>query len=127
MTVVAEIAIRFRDHDAFGHVNNAVYATYCEQARVEYFERVLDVPVSELDIVVAHLELDYRAPIEGVGTVEIEIEAGEPGGKSFPLFYELSYEGEVVATGKTIQVAMDESGTPTRVPDSWREAIANQS
>ena len=126
MAVVSEIDVRFRDHDSFGHVNNAVYATYCEQARVEFFETVLDVPLSKLNIVVAHLELDYRAPIEGGGTVEVEVEAGEPGGKSFPLFYELSYEGDVVATGKTVQVAMDESGTPTRVPDTWREALANQ-
>nr|WP_255409905.1 MULTISPECIES: thioesterase family protein [Haloferax] len=126
MSFVAEVEVRFRDHDSFGHVNNAVYATYCEQARVRFFEEVMDTPLSDPHIVVAHLELDYRAPIEGVGTVEVEVEAGEPGGKSFPIYYTLSYEGEVVATGETVQVAMDGEGRPTRVPDQWREAIANQ-
>ncbi|AFK19516.1 acyl-CoA thioesterase [Haloferax mediterranei ATCC 33500] len=124
MSFVTEVEVRFRDHDSFGHVNNAVYATYCEQARVGYFEKVMGVPLSDPHIVVAHLELDYRAPIEGVGTAEVKVEAGEIGGKSFPLYYEISYEGEVVATGETVQVAMDEAGRPTRVPDSWREAIA---
>ncbi|WP_410764404.1 acyl-CoA thioesterase [Haloferax sp. DFSO60] len=123
MSIVADVPVRFRDFDSFGHVNNAVYATYCEQARVKFFEAVLDVPLSELSIVVAHLELDYRAPIEGVGSVQVEVEAGEPGTKSFPLSYELSYDGEVVATGETIQVAMDGSGSPVEIPDSWRAAL----
>ncbi|ELZ98696.1 putative thioesterase [Haloferax mucosum ATCC BAA-1512] len=124
MSFVTEVAVRFRDHDSFGHVNNAVYATYCEQARVRYFEDVMGVPLSDPHIVVAHLELDYQAPIEGVGTAEVEVEAGEIGDKSFPLYYTVSYESEVVATGETVQVAMDETGRPTRVPDSWRDAIA---
>ncbi|ELZ85116.1 thioesterase [Haloferax elongans ATCC BAA-1513] len=126
MSFVAEVPVRFRDFDSFGHVNNAVYATYCEQARVQYFEEVIGVPLSDPHIVVAHLELDYQAPIEHVGTVDVAVEAGEPGGKSFPLYYELTFGGEVVATGETVQVAMDDSGRPTTVPESWREAIANQ-
>jgi acyl-CoA thioester hydrolase len=123
MSIVADVPVRFRDFDSFGHVNNAVYATYCEQARVKFFEEALDVPLAELSIVVAHLELDYRAPIEGVGSVQVEVEAGELGNTSFPLFYELQYDGDVVATGKTIQVAMDESGSPIEIPESWRAAL----
>ncbi|MFC7203359.1 acyl-CoA thioesterase [Haloferax namakaokahaiae] len=123
MSIVADVPVRFRDFDSFGHVNNAVYATYCEQARVKFFEEALDVPLPELSIVVAHLELDYRAPIEGVGSVQVEVEAGELGTTSFPLYYELSYEGDVVATGETIQVAMDDSGTPREIPASWRAAL----
>jgi len=40
-TYTTEIDVRFRDIDAMGHVNNAVYATYIEQARTEYFRDVL--------------------------------------------------------------------------------------
>jgi acyl-CoA thioester hydrolase len=35
------IQIRFVDIDAFGHVNNAVFASYYEMARVAYFDQVL--------------------------------------------------------------------------------------
>ncbi|MFC7195480.1 acyl-CoA thioesterase [Halosimplex aquaticum] len=36
-----EVDVRYRDLDTFGHVNNVVYGTYCEQARVAYIEEVL--------------------------------------------------------------------------------------
>jgi len=45
-TYTTDIDVRFRDIDAMGHVNNAVYATYIEQARTEYFRDVLDADLS---------------------------------------------------------------------------------
>ncbi|MDA0882981.1 MAG: thioesterase family protein, partial [Bacteroidetes bacterium] len=37
-----EIEVRFRDIDAMGHVNNAVYLSYFEQARIGFFNAIVD-------------------------------------------------------------------------------------
>ena len=55
-----ELQVRFRDLDAMGHVNNAVYATYLEQARVDYYADVLGVGLDDIDTVLVNLEIDYR-------------------------------------------------------------------
>ena len=59
--------VRFRDLDAMGHINNAVFATYIEQARVEYLASlsVLDGPVYDQgaeSMILARIEIDFRAP-----------------------------------------------------------------
>ncbi|SDQ36058.1 acyl-CoA thioester hydrolase [Halopelagius longus] len=120
----AEVDVRFQDLDAVGHVNNAVYATYCEQARVDFFEDVIGLRSTDLNIVLASLQLQYRKPIEGTGTVSVELDVPEVGNSSFTMAYELTYEGEVVATGESVQVVVDpETRESVRVPDSWREAV----
>ncbi|MFC6825312.1 acyl-CoA thioesterase [Halopelagius fulvigenes] len=120
----AEVDVRFQDLDAVGHVNNAVYATYCEQARVDFFEDVIGLRSTDLNIVLASLELQYRRPIEGTGTVSVELDVPEVGNSSFTMAYELTYEGEVVATGESVQVVVDpETRESVRVPDAWREAV----
>lgn len=120
----AEVDVRFQDLDAVGHVNNAVYATYCEQARVDFFEDVVGLRSTDISIVLASLELQYRKPIEGTGTVSVELDVPEVGNSSFTMTYELTYEGDVVATGESVQVVVDpETRESVRVPDSWREAV----
>ena len=57
-----DIQVRFRDIDAMGHVNNAVYATYVEQARTEYFEEILEEGLDAVSTVLASLELSYERP-----------------------------------------------------------------
>ncbi|WP_435186409.1 acyl-CoA thioesterase [Halobellus sp. EA9] len=119
-----EHEVRFRDLDAVGHVNNVVYATYCEQCRVRFLEAVLGERAADLGVVVAHLELDYRTPIEGTGTVAVAMEPGDVGDSSFELTYELTYEGEVVATGSSVQVVVDpETGASAPLPDRWRAVL----
>ena len=54
------IEIRWRDMDAYGHVNNAVYLTYLEQARDEWIQGVLGTVTDTWDFVLAHVEIDYR-------------------------------------------------------------------
>jgi acyl-CoA thioester hydrolase len=57
------LPVRYRDTDTMGHVNNAVYVTYFEQARIDYFDAVLDIPLEEREMVLANLELDYRRSV----------------------------------------------------------------
>jgi acyl-CoA thioester hydrolase len=54
------VEIRWRDMDAYGHVNNAVYLTYLEWARDEWIQGVLGSVTDTWDFVLAHVEIDYR-------------------------------------------------------------------
>jgi acyl-CoA thioester hydrolase len=55
-----EIEIRWRDLDAYGHVNHAVFATYLEEVRDEWLERALGRDGDSWDYVVARVAIDYR-------------------------------------------------------------------
>lgn len=119
-----EMDVRFRDADMMGHVNNAVYATYLEQARVEYIEDVVEEPLMETGAVVADLHLDFERPIDLGDDVTVAVRAGELGTSSIPLKYEIRVDGSVAATGETLMVTFDqEAGEPTPIPDAWRERI----
>lgn len=121
---VTEVPVRFVDLDAAGHVNNATYATYAEEARVAYCRDVLEAPLSTLNFVVAALEVEYERPVADVGTVRVETRVPRLGETSFPMTYELSFEGTVVARAETTQVALDPTTRePTPLPEEWRAAI----
>jgi acyl-CoA thioester hydrolase len=118
------VRIRYSDLDTFGHVNNAVYATLCEEARVDYFDHVFDSGVHDISFVVARLELDYRKAISDVGEATVAVGITDFGRTSFTMGYELRYDGETVATAETVQVAVDDHREPTEVPEEWRERVA---
>jgi acyl-CoA thioester hydrolase len=118
--------VRFRDVDAMGHVNNAVFATYVEQARIEYLRRLglLDGPLY-MGMILARLELDFVAPGQPQGSVEIGVRASRSGNKSFELEYEVQQEGRTIATARTVLVAYDyERAQSMPLPDRWREQLA---
>jgi len=129
MPHVTEIGIRFRDIDAMKHVNNAVYATYLEQARAEYARDVLDLDLDEVDTVLATLSIDYRAPLElSDSPVEVRLTVSDLGESGIPMEYELRGNGgsdPLAATAETVQVAFDrETGDSRPLPDAWRDRIA---
>jgi acyl-CoA thioester hydrolase len=119
-----EMEVRFRDLDMMGHLNNAVYATYLEQARVEYIEDVVEEPLMEIGAVVADLHLDFERPIDWGDDVVVAVRADELGTSSIPLEYEIRVDGDVAATAETLMVTFDpEAGEPRPIPDAWRERI----
>jgi acyl-CoA thioester hydrolase len=121
---VYDMQVRFRDIDPMNHVNNAVYATYLEQARAALYRDRLDVDLGEVDTVLAHLEIDFRAPIELEDEVTVALEIGDLGRSSVPMDYEIRADGDVAATGHTVQVVFDRStGESAPVPDEWRAAF----
>ena len=66
------VEVRFRDIDAFGHVNNAVVSSYIELARIRYLVDVLQVePIGVMPLILANITIDYRSPIFFRDTVEI--------------------------------------------------------
>ncbi|MFB6197928.1 MAG: acyl-CoA thioesterase [Halobacteriaceae archaeon] len=114
------VPTRYADFDTYGHVNNAIQATYLEEGRIAYFTEIIGGGGRELGILIASLSVDFVEPDSvtvGVGTTNI-------GEKSFELEYEVEAEGRTVATASTVQVAYDRLDDQTiRVPDSWRNAI----
>ena len=114
--------VRFRDVDAMGHVNNAVFLTYLEEARIAYLLR-FDAGVEEM--IMARVEVDFRAPLRSGDEIEIGVRPVTVGTKSFQLEYEVRSGETVAAEAKTVIVSFDyESGRPVELPKTWREALA---
>ena len=117
--------VRFRDVDAMGHVNNAVYLTYLEEARAAWMLALGLAVGHEFPIIIARAEIDFRSPARFGEEIEIGVKAGRFGTKSFDLEYELRAGDRAVAAAKTICVAYDyERGETVAIPDDWREALA---
>src|SRR5450759_507728 len=104
------VQVRWDDLDAFGHVNNATYLTFVQEARADFtwYTRTLngDMPLLA-DMVVARAEVDYLEPIyEGGIEVDIAVSVARLGRASFDLYYEISRDGVMHARAKTVQVAV---------------------
>jgi len=106
------IPIRFRDVDVLGHVNHAVYFTYMEQARAEYWMKLFDLKeLSQLAFIVAHAECDFKIAARFGDEIETSIWTSSVGNTSFVWQYEMrrAQTGELMAAGKTVQVYYDYS------------------
>src|SRR5437763_5599096 len=91
--------VRFRDLDGMGHVNNAVYSTYLEQARLAWFSRTPLGEADEMplrDVILARTEIDFRSPLRLGEVVEVGVRPARVGAKSSELEYELRAGGRVV-------------------------------
>jgi len=118
--------VRFRDLDAFGHVNNAVYLTYLEEARNALLAHLgLARGVAEITMILARVEIDFRAQANAGDELEIGVRPARFGTKSFDLQYELRANGRVVAEAKTVLVGYDyQAGATIELPDEWRRSLA---
>jgi acyl-CoA thioester hydrolase len=115
--------VRFRDLDGMGHVNNAVFSTYLEQARLAWFGTAETLPLS--DVILARTEIDFRSPVAVGETVEIGVRASRLGTKSFELEYELQAGGRLVAEAKSVLVGYDYSrGESSTIPERWRRRLS---
>ena len=124
------LEIRFADIDAFGHVNNALYLTYFEQARVSYFDQVLgwDYDWSKEGVIVARSEVDYVLPVHFRDTLLVATRCSRMGNKSFDLSYQLlrtdNNKETLVAAGVTVMVAFDYTRrTSIEVPETWKALL----
>lgn len=118
--------VAFRDLDVFGHVNNAVYLTYIENARIAYVQDVLGVQsLDGLLLIVASVKIDFRSRASLGDTLEVGARVPRVGTKSFDLQHELrGPDGRLVAEAQTTLVAFDYERDQTMpVPKEWRERI----
>ena len=82
--------VTFRDLDVFGHVNNAVYLTYIENARIGYMREVLGVEsLEDLLVIVAKVNVDFRSRASLGEVLEIGARVSRIGTKSFDLDHEV--------------------------------------
>jgi acyl-CoA thioester hydrolase len=122
VTFVHRETVRFRDLDSLGHMNNAVYATLVEQARIGFLS---PKGADAENMILARLEIDFRAPVEFGETVEISVQPTRVGTTSIDLEYVLRAADRVVAEAKTVLVAYDyEQARSVELPDEWRERLA---
>ena len=122
-----EIEIRWRDLDAFGHVNHIVFLTYLEEVRDEWLGRSLGDPALVWSFVIARVEIVYRRELtleddvivarcvlDGIGTSSVRTREAV-----------LTRSGELVAEAQAVLVARDEStGSSRPLTDVERVGLA---
>ena len=117
------VTVRFRDLDPMGQVHNGVVLQYVEEARVRYFRDVLDTDITDINGAIANQTIDYRAPITYGASVTIRYRVTDIGESSVEMAFEVHADGTLAAEGNVVHVALDETNTPTTVPESWVEKI----
>jgi acyl-CoA thioester hydrolase len=117
--------VRFSDLDAFGHVNNAVFSIYVEQARLAWFgQYAADEPMPLRDVILARTEIDFRSPVVFGDILEIGVRPSRFGTKSFEFEFELRVGDRVVAEARSILVGYDyDSRRSVEVPERWRRRL----
>ena len=106
-----DIEVRFRDIDAMGHVNNAVYFTYFESGRFKFFySEPQKKKFPGFAFILAHVSCDYIRPVTMADRLTLRMWIREIGSKSFKFQYQLVDAVDpaiVVATGESVQVCFD--------------------
>ena len=122
-----EIKVRFRDLDAMGHLNNAVYFTFMEHARTVYYMEVAKARrLQDMEFILASARCDFRSAVEWGETVVVRAWPTRIGESSFVLRYELRVkeDGRLAAEGESVQVAYDYAAKRSKpMPAAFRKAI----
>jgi len=126
-TIVAPLKPRFRDTDAMGHINNAVYVTYLEVARQEYWRAFKqDDNYRVVPFILAHIDVDFRSEALVHETLELCIRCSYVGQKSFGFDYAIRElaSGRLVVSAKSVQVFYDyATKTSFPCPDDMRRRL----
>jgi len=119
------IQVRWRDLDAFAHVNNATFATYLEVARTAVWHEcfggreAMDIP-----FFVKRLEIDFKRPLALYDKVQVWLRVGEIRGASFTFEFVVEVSGEIAAEAKTVLASVDNTtGRPVRMTPGMRAKL----
>src|SRR5690554_3221357 len=107
---VTNIQVRFGDTDALGHVNNAVYATYAETARIEFFRSVAGMysePGEVGGFILARLAMDFRSQVRLGQKVEVTTRLQRLGNTSMTIAQQVLADGVVAADVEAVAVSFD--------------------
>src|SRR6267143_1931646 len=105
-----DIQLRFRDIDGMGHVNNAVYLSYLELARTQFYMQFAGKrSLSEIDFILAHVEIDFESQATWGDQIRVTLWPSKIGTSSFTLSYEIAEPrgGRIRARAKTVLVSFD--------------------
>jgi acyl-CoA thioester hydrolase len=133
--ITHRLMVRFRDCDPLGHVNNAVYLTYLEQARFTLWRAQLGFvarPVGESGqrgegFILARAEVDFRAQARYGDELDVRLGLAAIGRSSFTYEYEVATvaAGTVVLQARTVQVWFDyDRETPVPLSDDLKRRLA---
>lgn len=134
----ARVQVRWGDMDALGHVNNAVYFTYCETARMRWLEALAlpDLAAGEggrrVGFGLVSTAMDFKRQVRPPADIDVGLRVSRIGGKSFTTEYGLVLVGgdpETVATGSAVLVWMDfdargGKGEALPLPEALRSRLA---
>ncbi len=130
------VEVRFGDTDAMGHANNARFLTYCESARLAYWEKATGQPIglpthgAEESMILADIHVAYRSPAYFGELLTVETRLGRIGRTSFTLEHRITAaesprgHARLVATAHAVQVLYDyATARPLPVPDDVVERL----
>ena len=101
-----------------GHMNNAVYSTFLEEARI-------DVVGDLADFILARVEIDFRAELRAGEELEVRTRCSRIGTKSLDLEHEIHANGRLAAQAKSVLVGYDyEQGGSVELSDEIRERVS---
>jgi acyl-CoA thioester hydrolase len=123
MRHLTELRVRFGDTDMLGHVNNASYFTYMEEARCDFVQAI---GMKEVPLILASAKVDFRAQSYFGDTLEIETWVTRIGNSSFDVanLMRNAETGTVVFEGVAVLVYFDyEEQKPKRIPDDLRKIL----
>jgi acyl-CoA thioester hydrolase len=125
------LEVAFRDIDAMGHVNNAVFFAYYEMVRIKYMGEIMErsglmgTELLDLPLILVEANCIYKSPALLTEVLHIGTGISRFGTKSFDMLYRVQGEdGRLVAYGKTVQVMYDyitRSAFP--IPDPVRQYV----
>jgi acyl-CoA thioester hydrolase len=125
------IEVRYGDLDPQGHLNNAKYLTYFEQARVNYLIDLglfaVDQSFMEVGIILAEARVTFLQRVNFGTPLQVGARTTRLGNRSFEMAYSLqgAHSGEEFATGMAVMVTFDYRTQQTiPIPHNWREAMA---
>ncbi|WP_017460886.1 acyl-CoA thioesterase [Dyella ginsengisoli] len=124
---VAELEARWRDLDAFNHVNNATYLTYLEEARLQWLREVPGPWFDEHSMpVLAASHLNYRLPIAWPARLSVMLSCERLGNSSITLAHRIAdadVPERLYCDGHVVLVWMDpHSGKPVPLPQAIRDS-----
>ncbi|WP_199100688.1 thioesterase family protein [Dyella sp. ASV21] len=122
----ASIGVRWRDLDAFNHVNNSNYLTYLEEARLQWLQHVPGWFDETSMPVLAASEINYRRPIEWPAQLQVQLACERLGNSSITLTHRIVNANDpacLYSDGKVVMVWMNPAtGKPVPLPQSIRDA-----
>jgi acyl-CoA thioester hydrolase len=122
------VSPRWRDLDAFNHVNNSNFLTYLEEARIRWFMGLGKPWVTDtIAPLLAAVQVNYRLPIPYPSEIAIELFADSIGNTSVTIGHRVvSADGKALyADGNVVMVWIDRaSGKPVPLPEAVREVAA---
>jgi len=121
------ISVRWRDLDAFNHVNNSTFLTYLEEARLLWLTQIRGPwHGKNFTPVLAATEVNYRLPINWPGHVLVELYCTRLGRSSLTLSHRIvdaQQRDRLYSDGKVVMVWVEPvSGTAIELPSAVRNA-----